>query len=189
MKQPPAPYIRVAAGPVGPLARRLTGARGVVLLALLITLALLGLSLLAASESAATSRQRAREQELLFVGDQYRQAIERYYYAAPPGTPRLLPQNTEQLLLDDRYPQPLQHLRRPYADPFEGGDWTWIRLGDRLAGLHSNARTAPLKRANFRPPYTGFATASDVSQWVFVFKPPAPATVGRPIPPTAPRTN
>lgn len=156
-----------------------TRQNGVVLLALLIALALSGVALLAASEVAATARQRLREQELLFVGDQYRQAIERYYHAAPPGSPRMLPTSVDQLLLDDRYPQPVQHLRRAYADPFDGGDWIWIRIGDKLAGLHSAARVVPLKRANFGDRYGSFAMAGDVSQWIFVFKPP-PVAPGRP---------
>ncbi len=162
---------------------------GVVLLALLITLALSGVALLAASEVTATAGQRLREQELLFIGDQYRMAIERYYHAAPPGSPRMLPTSVDQLLLDDRYPQPVQHLRRAYADPFGGGDWVWIRIGDKLAGLHSAAHVVPLKRANFGDRYGSFALASDVSQWIFVFKPPLvvpgrPGTVpGRPATP------
>lgn len=155
-------------------------ARGVALLALLVALALMAAALLAAAEVAATARQRATEDELLFVGDQYRRAIERYWYAAPPGQPRQLPQRVEQLLLDDRYPQPVQHLRRAYADPF-GGEWTWMRVGDRLAGVHSAARVAPLRQARFRPRDGGFAGAADVSQWVFLFVPPAPtATPGAP---------
>jgi type II secretory pathway pseudopilin PulG len=158
-----------------PMACRPKHTRGIVLLALLMAMALMGLALLAASENAATARQRAREQELLFVGDQYRQAIERYYYAAPPGTPRLLPASVEQLLLDDRYPQPVQHLRRAYPDPFTGETLLWVRQGERLMGVHSAAHQAPLLRANFKPPYGSFAAATDVSQWMFIFRPPAPA--------------
>lgn len=149
--------------------------RGVVLLALLVTLALIGVALLAGTEVAVTARERQREQELLFIGDQYRQAIERYYYAAPPGTPRVLPASVEQLLLDDRYPQAVQHLRRAYVDPYDpAADWTWIRIGGRLAGIHSTSQAVPLKRANFKPRYASFANATDVSQWVFLFTPPSP---------------
>ena len=159
---------------------------GVALLALLVALALMGVALLSAAETTALTRQRAREQELLFVGDQYRQAIERFYYAAPPGTPRLLPQTPEQLLLDDRYPQPVQHLRRLYLDPFTGEPLQWVRQGDRLSGVRSAAQTAPLKRTGFAPLYVGFAAAADVSQWVFLFKPPLapPNLANRPPRPT-----
>ncbi len=157
--------------------------RGVVLLALLLAMGLMGFALMAAVEVSATARQREREQELLFAGDQYRQAIERYYWAAPPGTPRLLPTSVSQLLLDDRYPQPVQHLRRPYADPFGEPDWGFVRIGGKLAGVHSLANVEPLKRAQFPERYAGFAVASDVSQWVFLFKPPAHAPVA-PRPPS-----
>ncbi len=165
-------------------AARRPGTRGVALLALLVALALMAAALLAASEVAATARQRATEDELLFVGDQYRRAIERYWFAAPPGQPRQLPQRVEQLLLDDRYPQPVQHLRRAYADPF-GGDWIWVRVGDRLAGVHSAARVAPIKQARFKARDSGFANAAEVSQWIFLFVPPAPAAA----PATRPKSN
>ncbi|MBL8288684.1 MAG: type II secretion system protein [Rubrivivax sp.] len=145
------------------------------LLALLLAMGLMGLALMAVVEVSATTRQREREQELLFAGDQYRQAIERYYWGAPPGTPRILPASISQLLLDDRYPQPVQHLRRAYADPFGEPDWGFVRIGGRLAGVHSLASVQPLKRARFPERYAGFAGAAEVSQWVFLFKPPAQA--------------
>ena len=75
---------------VGP-GRRARGCDGVVLLVLLLALALGGIALMAAVDVASIARQRAREQELLFVGDQYRQAIRRYYYAAPNGAKKVLP--------------------------------------------------------------------------------------------------
>lgn len=156
--------------------------RGVVLLALLLAMGMMGLALMAAVEVGATARQREREQELLFAGDQYRQAIERYYWSAPPGTPRLLPRSVSQLLLDDRYPQPVQHLRRPYPDPFGEPEWGFVRIGGRLAGVHSLASVEPLKRARFPERYAGFAAAADVSQWVFLFTPPA----ALPMPPRPP---
>lgn len=157
--------------------------RGVVLLALLLAMGMMGFALMAVVEVSATARQREREQELLFAGDQYRQAIERYYWAAPPGAPRLLPTSVSQLLLDDRYPHPVQHLRRPYADPFGEAEWGFVRIGGKLAGVHSRSNVEPLKRAQFPERYAGFAVASDVSQWVFLFKPPAQAPVA-PRPPS-----
>jgi len=152
--------------------------RGVVLLALLLAMGFMGLALMKAVEVGATARQREREQELLFAGDQYRQAIERYYWAAPPGTPRLLPTSISQLLLDDRYPQPVQHLRRAYPDPFGEPEWGLVRIGGRLAGVRSVANVEPMKRAHFPERYASFAEAGDVSQWVFLFKPPAPSVPG-----------
>ena len=46
-------------------------ARGVVLMGLVVLLALAGLALLRFGESAATARQRERETQLLWVGQQY----------------------------------------------------------------------------------------------------------------------
>lgn len=157
--------------------------RGVVLLALLLAMGLMGLALMAAIEVGATARQREREQELLFAGEQYRQAIERYYWSAPPGTPRTLPRSVAQLLLDDRYPQPVQHLRRAYPDPFGEPEWGLVHIGGRLAGVRSLANVEPMKRARFPERYAGFAAAADVSQWVFLFKPPA-AVPAAPRPPS-----
>lgn len=163
--------------------RRRAGQQGAVLIALLATMLLMGFTLMAAADIAASARQREREAQLMFIGEQYRQAIERYYYSAPPGTPRVLPSRVDQLIRDDRYPVPVQHLRREYADPFDGGEWVWVRIGDRLAGVHSRAHVEPMKRAGFPSRYAAFASAGDVSQWIFIFKPPtraAPAAAGPP---------
>src|SRR5438045_1702979 len=90
-------------------------ARGLVLLALLIFLALAGLATALGAESWATVRKRDRETELLFVGDQYRRAIESYWRAGR-GRARTLPPSLEVLLADDRFPTPVRHLRRLYPD-------------------------------------------------------------------------
>ena len=64
-----------AAGPfrVGP--QEAVRSRGVVLLTLMIALVLAGIALMGALDVWSMARQRSREQELLFVGDQYQQAI------------------------------------------------------------------------------------------------------------------
>ena len=144
--------------------------RGVVLLALLLALALLGIGLMAAVDVWAVTRQREREQELLFVGDQYRQAIQRYYYAAPPGTARVLPASLNDLLEDDRYPVPVHHLRRPYPDPITGSpEWGLVRAGERIAAVYSLSEAKPLKQAGFPAAYQFFADKASYRDWVFAF--------------------
>jgi type II secretory pathway pseudopilin PulG len=146
--------------------------RGVVLLAFLLALALGGVAALAAADVWSLTRQREREQELLFVGDQYRQAIQRYYFGAPPHTVRVLPMRLDDLLEDDRYPVPVHHLRRRYADPINGGvEWGELRVAGRLAGIHSLSEKTPVKQANFAPGYEQFTGAASYRDWVFAVSP------------------
>ena len=149
------------------------GDRGVLLLALLIALALSGIALMAAVDLWWMTRQREREQQLLFVGEQYRQAIRRYYYAAPPGTPRVLPDRLEVLLEDDRYPTPVRHLRRPYPDPITGKpEWGELRDGSRITGVYSLSDATPLKQAGFAPAHELFTGKTTYREWVFAFAAP-----------------
>ena len=61
---------------------------GFTYLALLIAVALIGIGLVAASEVWSQSRQREKEQELLFIGEQFRQAIGMYYERTPGAVRR-----------------------------------------------------------------------------------------------------
>lgn len=143
------------------------------LLALLLLLALGSIGLMAAVDVWQITRQREREVELLFAGDQYRQAIRAYYFAAPPGAPRAFPPSVAALLDDDRFPTPLHHLRRAYPDPITGQpDWGMVRLGEGIVGVYSTSDNAPVKQAGFAPPYLQFNEQSAYTHWVFAFVPP-----------------
>ncbi|MDP9044657.1 MAG: type II secretion system protein [Pseudomonadota bacterium] len=144
--------------------------RGVVMLALLLVLALGSIGLMAALDVWKITRQRDREVQLLFVGDQYRQAIERYYYAAPPAGGRKLPATLADLLDDNRFPTPLHHLRRFYADPITGtSDWGLVQGGSGIAGVYSTSVEEPLKKAGFAKTYEFFADTSCYRDWIFAF--------------------
>jgi type II secretory pathway pseudopilin PulG len=152
------------------------GQAGMVLIALLIVLALLGVSLASVTEAWSLSRQREQEQQLLFAGAQYRQAIMRYYQAAPRGTPKVLPKEVKDLLEDDRFPTRMQHLRRPYADPMAAdGEWGEIRIAGRLAGVYSKSERAPVKVKGFAAGYEPFEGRTSYREWVFAVSP-----LGRP---------
>lgn len=152
-----------------------TRPRGVMLLALLISLALGGIGLMALVDNWTLQRQREREQELLFVGDQYRQAIRRYYYGAPSGQMRQLPTTLEAMLNDDRYPFPMHHLRRLYPDPITGSnEWGELRVQDRLVGVYSKSDAHPIKQAGFPPAYQSFNDQERYQDWVFAFAAPGP---------------
>lgn len=146
---------------------------GVVLLALLLGLALVGISLLAAVDIWSVTRQRERERELLHVGAQYRQAIRSYYFGAPAGTPRVLPPNFAALLEDDRYPIAVRHLRRAYPDPITGkAEWGTLRVSDRIIGVFSFSEARPMRQAGFLQPYLHFNDAPRYRDWVFSFSIP-----------------
>ncbi len=164
--------------------------RGVVLLVLLIALTLLGIGLMNAVDVSTLSRQREREQELLFVGEQYRQAIRRYYNAAP-GAQRGYPTSLELLLEDDRYPIPVRHLRRAYPDPITGkAEWGLLKAGDRILGVYSLSENAPLKQAGFTRAHEAFKDATSYKDWVFAYIPrrgvAVPSTPASGAPPATP---
>lgn len=146
---------------------------GVVLLALLLSLALGGIALMAAVDVWQITRQREREVELLFAGDQYRLAIRAYYFAAPSPSQRSFPPSIAALLDDPRFPTAVHHLRRAYPDPVTGqADWGLVRLGEGIVGVYSSSDKVPLKQAGFAQPYQHFNDQSAYTHWVFAFVPP-----------------
>ncbi|HEV7577984.1 MAG TPA: type II secretion system protein [Caldimonas sp.] len=159
------------------------GDAGVVLLAALLVMALLGIGLMTAVDVWTLSRQRERERELLFVGDQYRQAIRRYYLAAPSGGARALPTSFAVLLDDDRFPIPVHHLRRAYPDPITGSpEWGQVRAGDRIIGVYSLSDKPPIKQTGFAPMYQHFNEAATYHDWVFAFQIPRAGRAAAPAP-------
>jgi len=137
---------------------------------LLIAVALLGIALAAAGTVWRTQAQREREQELLFIGQEFRNAIASYYRA---GAGRQYPQSLDDLLVDNRMAQPLHHLRRLYADPMTGApDWTLISapsLG--IMGVASSSKEEPLKKDGFSGADESFKDKTCYCDWQFVYTP------------------
>jgi type II secretory pathway pseudopilin PulG len=157
---------------------------GLVLLALLLTLALGALASLVAAELWATTMQREREAQLLFVGDQYRRAIVSYYQMSPTPV-KAFPTELGDLLEDARFPMRVQHLRRLYPDPIkDGAEWGLVKQGAGIVGVYSTSEMPTLKRGGFPAPYKEFEAASTYDQWRFVFKsqPSTPFRSNRPSP-------
>ena len=152
----------------------LTGERakrqqGFFYIALLIGLAIIGIGLGATSEVWTQTRQREKENELLFVGDQIRQAITRYYQYSPPAA-RRFPMTLDELVEDTRTPdKPLRFLRNVYADPMTGTkDWGEVRLpGGQLVGVYSQSQDTPFKVAGFASRDKTLADQAHYSDWVF----------------------
>jgi type II secretory pathway pseudopilin PulG len=115
-----------------------------------------------------TQDQREREEQLIFVGDQYRRAISAYASVAGPGGTRSMPQSLDDLLEDRRFPTPMQHLRRPYPDPMTGRmDWDLLRDERGLVGVRSRSTKAPFKRTGFADRYKHFEGSLTYADWVF----------------------
>jgi type II secretory pathway pseudopilin PulG len=145
---------------------------GVVLLALLIAMMLGAIGALAAVEAWMSTRQHEKEVQLLYVGDQYRQAIRRYYYSAPRGQARVLPARLEDLLDDDRSPVTQHHLRRLFPDPVTASsEWGLLMQGDRITGVYSLSEAAPMKHTGFDPADASFEDKKTYREWVFAFSP------------------
>ncbi|MEW5770309.1 MAG: prepilin-type N-terminal cleavage/methylation domain-containing protein [Pseudomonadota bacterium] len=143
--------------------------QGFTLLALLFAVALLGVGMAGLGTMWHTSLQREKEQELLFVGDQFRKAIESFWNNPPPGQQKRLPSNLAELVLDPRFPGNVRHLRRLYLDPMS---WTpeWGLEkdgGGGVIGVYSRSEGRPMKASGFAPAYESFAGATQYRGWVF----------------------
>lgn len=144
---------------------------GFTYLGILLGVVLIGVALSAAGTLWSFSARRDREARLLFIGDQYRSAIARFYSSGPGG--RRYPGGLEELLLDPRSPEPRRYLRKLFADPMTGrADWILLRDPDGgIYGIASSAPGVPLKRANFRRADEAFTGADCYCDWQFEYVP------------------
>lgn len=142
---------------------------GLVLLAVLIFLLLTTLGTSAMVELQRTHSQRAKETELLFVGDQYRRAIKSYYSSVPSGKSQSLPRSLDDLLEDKRFPMPVRHLRRLYPDPMTGEtDWVIVQGAGGILGVHSRSTQSAFKKRDFPIQYRDFQDKGTYAEWVFL---------------------
>lgn len=141
--------------------------RGVVLLGVLVLLAVLAALGAEVGMRWADERQRDDEEELLFVGEQYRAAIESYWRSSPGGV-RQFPTRLEDLLADNRFPVPKRHLRKLYRDPVAPDrPWAEIRLGSAIVGVRSQSDAEPFRRSGFTLRQSRFAEAQRHADWQF----------------------
>jgi type II secretory pathway pseudopilin PulG len=157
---------------------RILAQEGFTYLWVLFMVAALGTALGAAAELWSTEQQREKERELLFVGDQFRQAIKGYYLQTA-GAAKGYPPTLDALLKDPRVPGVRRYLRQVYLDPITGSaEWGLVKVpGGGIAGVYSLSEKKPLKTANFPLADQDFEGKTKYSDWVFVYQPKA-----RPIP-------
>jgi len=141
--------------------------RGVGYLLLMVVLAVMGVLLAGAGEVWKTTARRERERDLLFVGQQFRNAIIAYRDHTP-GSAKEYPKSLADLLEDKRFPYTVRYLRRLYRDPITNStQWGFVKAGDRIVGVYSLSPETPLKKDNFPQGLESFAGRGSYREWVF----------------------
>lgn len=119
-------------------------ARGFTYLMLLWWVAIGSVMLAAIGQSWSIEMRRAREQELVFRGEQIRMALQ-HYHDAGPGDVKTYPRKLSDLLEDGRNGRPQRYLRRLWPDPITGSpDWGLIKEGEQIVGVFSPSGKVPL---------------------------------------------
>ncbi|OGT00741.1 MAG: hypothetical protein A3F73_06205 [Gallionellales bacterium RIFCSPLOWO2_12_FULL_59_22] len=147
---------------------------GFTYLTVLAIVTIMGITLAATGEVWHVALKREKERELLFVGDQFRRAINSYYAHTPvSGSSKL--NRLEDLLQDPRYPTARRHLRKIYADPISGRpEWGVLKgASGEILGVHSLSEDEPMKKFNFSFADSNFEGKTRYADWVFMHTPGA----------------
>ncbi len=144
--------------------------KGFTYLGLLAIVAVMGVVFGSAAHVWHVAMKREKEQELLFVGSQFRDAIKRYYENSPALT-RRYPSTLEELLSDPRYPTTQRSLRKIYADPVSGNtNWGLVKgPSGEILGVYSLSGDEPIKKANFSSADKGFEGQMRYADWKFMY--------------------
>lgn len=151
-----------------PLSRRAPA--GFTYLGVVLMMAVMSVAAVATLRLGAVMQRRAAEQELLAIGNEFRDAFISYANATPPGKPRT-PPSLDALLKDGRFPNLRRHLRRVYVDPLTGeAAWGLIQAvpGPGIMGVYSLATGRPIKIGNFDVKFQDFEGKTSYAEWKFM---------------------
>jgi type II secretory pathway pseudopilin PulG len=162
--------------------KRGRGEAGYTYLLVMFLVVLMGLTSTVAAQKWKTEIRREQEAELLFRGDQIRQAIALYYLTARAGF-NAYPRSLDELIKDPNSSATRRFLRKRYMDPITGNDFELVKEGDYIKGVRSASTAIPIKRRNFPKEYENFTDKSSYRDWVFEFKPQGSAGVIKSKPP------
>lgn len=141
---------------------------GFTFLGLMFAVAIAGIALAGTGALWHMESRREKEKELLFIGEEYREAISSYY-SKSPGEAKQFPEKLDDLLQDKRFPNPTRHLRRLYREPMTSdGEWELIRQEGRIIGVASRSPEEPIKIAGFGPGQNEFEGAVSYTEWRFI---------------------
>ena len=142
---------------------------GFTYIAALAFIVIMGIMLGAVGQSWQSIMKRDREEELIWRGTQYRDAIERWYKVKlRPAVPL---RDLKDLLKDPTSVANVRHLRRLYKDPLTDKEWQVIKDPNKgIIGVASVSEAEPLKQANFPEEFKEFEGKKKYSEWQFVYK-------------------
>lgn len=142
-------------------------ARGFTYLGVMFLIFLLGLVATAATDVYKISLRRERESDLIFVGTQYKTAIEAYRQRSGKA-PQPYPKDLSDLLRDPRQSVLTRYLRRVYTDPMNPGQpLVLIRNGGGgIIGVYSPSTLAPIRQVNLPEGVSGHALS--YRDWKFI---------------------
>ena len=144
---------------------------GFTFLGLMMIIAILGIALYAVGEVWHNAQRHAQEQELLYIGGQFRRAILSYNAHTPTANKlQAYPTSLDDLLKDPRYPTTQRYLRKIYIDPISGkAEWGLLRVANGgIFGVYSLSDETPRKQTNFKLSDQLFEGKTKYSEWVFM---------------------
>lgn len=151
--------------------RNLIYSSGFTYLGLLIFVAVLGLATAASITLGSVIDRRNNEDELIFIGNQFRLAFQSYYNLSPNAD--RYPRKLDDLVEDSRFPHPVRHLRKIYVDPMtRSTDWQTFHAPEGgIMGISSRSNQQPVKTGNFGQEEKHLENKGSYSAWVFYYNP------------------
>jgi type II secretory pathway pseudopilin PulG len=169
------------------------GQGGFTYLSVIVLVAIIGLVTAATLKMGSVLQRSKAEQELLYIGAAFSDALQSYASATPAGQPAQ-PASLKDLLKDPRFPGTRRHLRKLFVDPMTGkAEWGLVRLGDAdgkgdgkggIVAVYSLSDARPVKIGNFPLRFQAFDGRAHISEWKFTLtgKPATAAPVVSPQP-------
>ena len=121
-------------------------------------------------------QRRTGEEQLLYVGTEFRNAFKSYVETSlqlQPGQ-QPYPAKLEDLLADTRVTPVKRHLRQIYRDPLTGqANWATVAApGGGIMGVHSLSPAKAVKLFAFPPEFKHLEGKGKIAEWVFAYEVP-----------------
>lgn len=156
-------------------ANPLKSSEGFTYLVALVIVVIMGVMLGGIGQTWQRVMKREREEELLFRGNQIRNAIVRWNKPRPGQHVATPLRDLQHLLSDPRSLTNVRYLRRLYIDPLTNKEWLLITDPVKgIIGVASSSEEAPLKQTDFPDELKDFDWKTKYSDWRFIYRPQSP---------------